>query len=200
MTANTTAITPEVSYDLDAAQVAKYIISLDSMRPEPDVTQLKLQKLLFLAQANYLAATGRRLFSEQTEAFENGPVIDAIRRLFQSYGRKIIAPDSTAWNITALPADARRFVDSIWELYGDWSATALWKLTHTKGAPWDQYYRENSFHTVIPDDAIRDFYREDVQLKDRVLHPDVIAVDSELLDELDEREDEIVAKAMLALS
>lgn len=70
----TMTVQPEVSRDLDAAQVARYIIALDSERPEPDVTQLKLQKLLYLVQANYLAATGSRLFRATIEAFDNGPV------------------------------------------------------------------------------------------------------------------------------
>lgn len=192
-------IRPEVSYDLDVSQVARYIIALDSQRPEPDVTQLKLQKLLYLVQANYLAATGRRLFDAPVEAFDNGPVVYSVLKQFESYSRLVIAPDSTSWEPELLPIDARVFVDAVWHRYHDWTASALWRLTHLKKSPWDQYYEKDSFRRQIPDVAMRDYFRTKVAYDQRVVHPDVVVADQEFLDDLDSNEDEIVSRAVKAL-
>ncbi|WP_199173912.1 MULTISPECIES: hypothetical protein [unclassified Brachybacterium] len=54
----TDLISPQVSHDLDPVALAEYLIALDAQRPEPDVAQLKLHKLLYRAQANALASMG----------------------------------------------------------------------------------------------------------------------------------------------
>ena len=50
----------EVRYDLDPHLISDYFLALDDERKEPDITQMKLHKLMYFAQANYLAGTGRR--------------------------------------------------------------------------------------------------------------------------------------------
>lgn len=64
--------------ELDPLVVANYFLQLDSERVEPDVTQLKLHKIMYFAQANYLGATGSRLFSSHIEASPRGPIVLAI--------------------------------------------------------------------------------------------------------------------------
>lgn len=191
-------IKPDVAFNLDASQVAHYVVALDSARPEPDVTQLKLQKILYLAQANYLASTGCRLFDSRIEAFENGPVVPPVLTEFSSYGRTVIAPDATTWDEVALPHDAREFLDAIWEKYKDWTASALWRLTHAQ-APWADAYRPDAFHVQISDESMAAYFRTKMPTDKRVFHPDVVVVDQALLDDLDEDEDAIVARAVAAL-
>lgn len=193
-----TQIRPEVGFDLDASEVARYIIALDSQRPEPDVTQLKLQKLLYLVQANYLAATGRRLFRAPVEAFDNGPVVYAVLKEYESYSRAVIAPDNTSWDPESLPRDAREFIDAVWSQYCEWTASALWTLTHEQ-SPWKDSYEQGAFRKKIPDEAMAEYFRNEVPLDERILHPDAIVVDHEFLDDLDDDEDQIVAQAVSAL-
>ena len=189
----------QVSHDLDPIEVAKYIVSRDAARPEPDVTQLKLQKILYLVQANYLAATGRRLVASQVEAFKHGPVVDPVRVAFKKYSRTVIAPDLQDWTPAKVPADARAFIDSVWDRYKDFSPSKLWRLTHAQ-APWDDNYVEGQMHTEIPDDEMSDYFRKHVPLADRTFHPDAIVLDQEDLDRLDDEEDEIVARAVAAFA
>jgi uncharacterized phage-associated protein len=189
---------PEFSYNLDPAQVARYIIALDAQRPEPDVTQLKLQKLLYLAQANYLAATGRRLFAATIEAFDNGPVVYPVLKEYADYRRLVIAPDNAEWDAEAVPRDAQVFLNAVWDRYQDWTATALWKLTHAQ-RPWAEAHEPDAYRKAIPDEAIADYFRTEMPVGERVFHPDVMVVDQALLDELDEDEDDVVARAVEAL-
>lgn len=189
---------PEVSYDLDSSQVARYVIALDSQRPEPDVTQLKLQKLLYLVQANYLAATGRRLFDDPVEAFDDGPVVYPVLKEYSSYSRSVIAPDNTEWDPRRLPRDAREFIDRVWERYRDWTASALWRLTHDQ-APWKEAYEAGAYRKQIPDASMREYFRAHVPAHERVSHPDTVVVEESVIDGLDDAEDEIVAQAIDSL-
>ncbi|ADH92212.1 Panacea domain-containing protein [Arcanobacterium haemolyticum] len=83
-------LSPDVSHNVDPASVANYILHLDTQREDSDVTQMKLHKLLYLAQAHYLAVTGYRLMDSDVEAFEHGPVIKAVFPMFREYGREVI--------------------------------------------------------------------------------------------------------------
>lgn len=189
---------PEVSCRLDVLDVADYFVWLDAQRPEPDVTQLKLQKLMYLAQANYLASTGLRLLDAKTKAFANGPVFDAVLRAFKRFGRQIIAVESDQTECPALPDDARCFLDEVWEKYQNWSASQLWKLSHEQ-APWADHYREDELHVVIPDQAMAEYFRAKVPVEERVFHPNIVVLDSHLVDELDADEEHKVAQALAAL-
>lgn len=190
---------PQVSHDLDPVEVAKYIVSRDAERPEPDITQLKLQKLLYLVQANYLAATGHRLVAAHVEAFDHGPVIDKVRIAFRSYGKTVIAPELQDWKPVMVPPDARTFIDAVWNRYKDLSASQLYRLTHAQ-APWRDNYVEGNMHTEIPDQEISTFFRDHVSIVERSFHPDAVVLDRDALDELDAEEDAIVARAAAAFA
>lgn len=55
----------------------------DAEGPDADVSNMKLQKLLYLAQGNYLAATGTRLFDEAVLAYDHGPVVYDVLKAYQ---------------------------------------------------------------------------------------------------------------------
>lgn len=187
-----------VSHDLDAVSVAEYFLALDAASPEPDVTQLKLQKLMYLAQANYLASTGLRLIDANTEAFENGPVIVQVWRAFAEFGKRIIAPERNHSNAPVLPPDAKAFLDEIWQRYQDWSASRLWRLSHDQ-PPWQDHYQQGQLHVVIPDHSIVEYFRTKVPLNERVFHPGVVVIDEATAAALDANEDRKVAEALAAL-
>lgn len=172
---------PIFTHDVDVFAVADYLLSLDALRSEPDVTPMKLAKLLYLAQANYLASTGRRLFDEPVEAFEHGPVV--YREWKRHTGLQIIAVrGDTGGGQAGLPDDITDFLDQIWAKYQDWSASTLRRLTHDQ-APWKDNYVENGRRTRIPDRDMTVYFREQVPAGSRVFHRSVVVVPEGLLDE-----------------
>jgi uncharacterized phage-associated protein len=181
------AIPVAFSHDLDVASVAEFFIQQDALREEPDVTPMKLQKLLYLAQANYLASTGERLFSEDVEAYEHGPVV---HRAWQLYpGKQIIATSNGSTFASAandrMPADVETFVDCIWVKYKDQSAGQLRGLTHTQ-APWKDNYERGSYRPLIPDEEMAQFFRQQVPVEDRVFHDAVVLMPQGFLEEFNE--------------
>lgn len=177
---------PTFSYGLDVRAIADYFIQQDSLRNEPDVTPMKLQKLLYFAQANYLASTGARLFDENIEAFEHGPVV---HREWQRHpGRQIIAAedaDSFASEI-ALPLDVETFLDRVWIRFKDYSANTLRNMTH-KQEPWRNAYSEGSYRAVIPDAEMASYFRHRVPARERIFHQNIVLVPEGLIDDLDEK-------------
>lgn len=171
----------QFTHDIDPMSVAAFFVRADQDRVEPDVTPLKLQKLLYLAQANYLASTGQRLFASHVEAFDNGPVVDEVRRQFQ--GRQIIALDSRAEEVSAeLPADVHDFLTRVWEKYQDYSASQLWRLTHSQD-PWKDAYVPGQLHTHIPDEAMRQYFTERVPAAERIFHANVVVVTPDVFED-----------------
>lgn len=189
----------EFNYELDSDTVARYVLSLDAHREEPDVTQLKLQKILYFAQANYLASTGKRLFDERIEAFEHGPVVYPVFRQYTGFGANIIvAQQRPSFDESELPEDVSDFLDDIWSLYKDYTGSQLRKITHDQD-PWKDNYVEGSFRVAIPDDEMIEYFRSKVPFSQRVLHSNFVVVEHEILEQLDAEEEEIIASAIEAL-
>jgi uncharacterized phage-associated protein len=179
------------SHDLDVRTVADYFIQQDALREEPDVTPMKLQKLLYFAQANFLASTGERLFDENIEAYEHGPVV---HREWQRHpGRQIIAelPEASYASDMVVPTDIESFLDQVWLRYKDCSAMTLRNLTHRQD-PWKHHYDTNSYRAVIPDADMAEFFRHKVPVVDRIFHQSVVLVPEGFLGDVDD--DEVAEK------
>ena len=71
--------------------VADFFIQIANQSEDDQMTNLKLNKLLYYAQGVYLARTGRPLFDENIEAWTFGPVIPNIYRKYKVCGRNPIA-------------------------------------------------------------------------------------------------------------
>lgn len=69
-------------YNAPTDVVADAFLSLAKRDAITDMTQMKLNKLMYLAQAQYLAATNHRLFRERLEAYKHGPVVPSLRPVF----------------------------------------------------------------------------------------------------------------------
>jgi uncharacterized phage-associated protein len=126
---------PETS----AIDVAEYFLNLAATtEEEPDyLSPMRLQKLLYYAQAWSLANRDRPLFHEKIEAWTHGPVVRNVYARFADCGDEPILPDGKP---TKLAAEDQRFVRSVWDAYKGFSAIALRNMTHRE-APWLQAYR-----------------------------------------------------------
>jgi len=108
--------------------VANFIIA----RRGP-MSAMKLQKLCYYAQAWTLTWTERELFSDEFEAWANGPVV---RSLYNAHrGEYFIAREFDWGNKDALTPDQTIIIDNILSHYGDKDPQWLSDLTHME-APW----------------------------------------------------------------
>ena len=74
-----------------AVDVARWFISHNHVKAmldeADDISNLKLQKLLYYAQGAVLAITGSPLFDDDIVAWEHGPVVPTVYHLYKHNGR-----------------------------------------------------------------------------------------------------------------
>ena len=141
-----------------AQEVAETIIELSRKRAISDLTNLKLQKLLYYSQAWHLALFDAALFSEDIEAWIHGPVVPRVFGTFKEY----------RWNVIDRPVNPLmdeavvRHVNEVLVAYGKFGATDLERLTHSE-QPWIYARRgiapDEPSRNVISTNHMKSFYR-----------------------------------------
>jgi len=149
-----------------AEATARYLIHLANQEPEAElVTHLRLQKLLYYVQGYSLAVWDRPFFSERIEAWRNGPVVRAVYRLFAEYEDAPL-PAREGRDLVPLSDQEKAFVRSLWEHHKQYSASALWQMTHRE-APWRNVWANRpddaSGSDEIPPDAMRVFFKRQLE-------------------------------------
>lgn len=124
------------------------------------MTTMKLQKLVYYAQAWSLVWDERPLFRSNIEAWANGPVVPV---LFDAHRGQytVSASDITRGDVRALTRSERDTVDAIIKKYGNKSGSWLSALTHSE-PPWRDARRglgkTERGNSVIPHGAMADYY------------------------------------------
>jgi uncharacterized phage-associated protein len=96
------------------------------------ITAMKLQKLVYYAQAWSLVWEERPLFSERIEAWANGPVVPALYERHRGEFELERWPWGDAETLTGVE---REVVDEVLDFYGPRTAQWLSDLTHRE-RPW----------------------------------------------------------------
>lgn len=141
-------------------RVRAYDVAVYILNKLGSCTSMKLHKLLYFCQAWSLVWDETPLFSEEIEAWANGPVI---KDLF-AYHRGLYVVKSTDFptgNPNLLNDTQKETIDAVLEFYGNKSAQYLINLTHSE-RPWidarkglEPMERGNK---VITLDAMADYY------------------------------------------
>jgi uncharacterized phage-associated protein len=97
------------------------------------MSAMKLQKLVYYAQAWSLVWDERPLFSEEIQAWANGPVCVVLYS--EGHGGQFLVESASKGRAEALDANARETVDAVLLAYGNRSPQWLSDLTHSE-APW----------------------------------------------------------------
>jgi uncharacterized phage-associated protein len=154
---------------LKARDVASFLIDL-SLKEGADkgvpvaegITNLKLQKLLYFAQASHMALFNKPLFVEKIEAWKWGPVIPSIYH-FYSHNKNKPLPRSQSFKGIDSEKKAE-FIQGVWDLFGKYSAIELMKITH-KHKPWIEAFQKGS-GTTIENNVLRNYYKNLFTLSD----------------------------------
>ena len=142
-----------------AGEVAKYLIYLSSKNIIGDkgeregITNLKLQKILYLAQAYYLTKFNKPLFDDLIRAWKYGPVIPTVYSFYKSNGNSPIIDIEDKSNLTV---EDKIILDKIWDSFGGYSASRLVDITHAH-SPWKKAFTTQSKN--ISNESIKDYYK-----------------------------------------
>lgn len=141
---------------MDARMAANYMLYIMGDAFD-DLTNMKINKLLYFAQGHYLSKYGKPLFDDGIEAWDHGPVIPAVYSAYKGNGdRPIKGYDSGT--LAEVSPEAEEVLYGVARRYGKYTASALRNMTHVVGSPWDQVYQMNQAHVEIPLPVIRDYF------------------------------------------
>jgi uncharacterized phage-associated protein len=115
-----------------ANDIAAWILGNIDREAGDSITHLKLQKLVYYAQAWSLALRNEPLFDEDVQAWAHGPVAESVFQTYRGYGFDAI-PAPTV--VPAVGEDVAGHLSTILATYGDFSAKHLERMTHSE-APW----------------------------------------------------------------
>lgn len=144
----------------NALSVAHYIIDYCNEHGN-SISNLKLQKMLYFVQAEFLVSTPKNTpcFKDRIEAWDFGPVVPSVYHLYKLFGS---APIPTRMNDVLVPyfeeisSDDQLMINSIVDDASRYTAAQLVQLTHNQ-APWKNAYRRG-LNNEITNDAIRDYF------------------------------------------
>lgn len=117
--------------------VANFFIDASASQEEDLMTNLKLNKLLYYAQAWSLVRSGKPLFDEPIMAWQLGPVVPAVYHNYKNYGSKRIKPSKDHSYADRFSAEEEELIIDVMLNYGKLTASALVNKTHAVGGPWE---------------------------------------------------------------
>lgn len=140
--------------------ISSYIIYY-SKKKNYGVSNLRLQKLLYYVQAEFLLEQGIGAFKEEIEAWDFGPVVPEVYHMYKMFGREdIVYPlDMFIDSVSEIEKDDRDIIDDVLERSKNIPTIELVNMTHNE-APWiDAYNRGKAgFTNIISKENILEYF------------------------------------------
>jgi len=140
---------------------AKELVKLSLAGEEGDpLTHFRLQKLLYYAQAWSVVLRETELFQEEIRAWKNGPVVEEVFRSLPDGRCAACVPENAFANAPDLDPEDAAFVKSFWEAYSGYSASRLYRMTHSE-MPWQKAWTDRpNTNAPIPVEDIEVFFSQ----------------------------------------
>lgn len=129
----------------------------------PSVTNMKAQKLAYLAESLYGYRTGDNLGETPFQAWEHGPVLPP---LYWELKANKNAPLSPTAGGEQLSSDVQVVFEIIWDNFGEMTASQLREFTHEFG-PYEKHFELGRRGIVIPSDEIHSAWRTFIDAVER---------------------------------
>ena len=143
-------------------QVAATFVKLCKEKSGTDPTNLKLQKLVYIANGYSLAIQNRPIHCDDTHAWTFGPVSKKLYESLKHHGRLGVTKinDISGCPVAPLAMGSREFkiVEAVFEEFGNLPAGKLVDITHKPGTPWEVTWRSNPY-SVIENSLTRSYYK-----------------------------------------
>lgn len=147
-----------------AVDVARYILAMgrssdDDGQEDDPISNLKLQKLLYYAQGFHLALYDKPLFPETIQAWDHGPVVPEVYRVFKRHGAAPIPYEFC--NTALLDEQAKKLIEDVYTSFGQFTAWRLRQMTH-KEMPWCETYRKGVANIEIPQSLLAKYFKTQI--------------------------------------
>lgn len=134
-------------------EIANWFLSKEVM------TQKKLQKLCYYAQAWYYTLNNLRLCNANFEAWIHGPVSPVLYDRFKNFGFSGIK--LTGNYISCIIEEDKNFLERVWMTYGEYTDNALEALSHSE-PPWKEarigYSKDERCNKIISLESMKKYF------------------------------------------
>lgn len=135
------------------------------------LTNLKLQKLVFYAQAWHLANYGRPLFDEEFQAWVHGPVLPLLYAKYKENGYRPILRDVKIEDVEKkFTEEVVSYLNDVAQAYMRYNAYELELMTHNED-PWREargdLEPDARCEVVISKESMARFYGEKVKINNK---------------------------------
>lgn len=112
---------------------------------EKEITNLKLQKLMYFVEAYYTAKNDcYELFDTEWSAWDYGPVNKDLYDCYKKFRSiPIVLEDEEKEKALKLPEENQKYINIVYDVFSAFTAFELVTLTHLEGSPWSKVYKEN---------------------------------------------------------
>lgn len=138
-----------------ANQVARVLLAWADKNGDV-ITNLKLQKLLYYAQAWYLVNFGKRLFKDPIKAWDFGPVVPDVYHAWKEHQSSPIPYSSNGKEELCLQPHQIEYLRDFYKVFSSLSATALVSMSHAE-KPWKEAHAKGNTTEIRPD-VMREYY------------------------------------------
>lgn len=142
-----------------ASDVARYIIERCKEKNRT-VSNLKLQKILYFVQAEFLVTKNQPCFIEAIEAWDFGPVVPKVYFEYRMYGGANIPCIGKSKVKQLISVRDQKILNGIIDECSQYSASALVEITHNQ-TPWMEAYNQPGYNNEITVESIKDYFEED---------------------------------------
>lgn len=141
----------------DALKIAAYVVQR-CHETGTTVSNLKLQKILYFLQAEFLVSKNECCFYQRIEAWSFGPVVPDVYHEYKIYGGAAIPYVAGSHAVVFAKQDQKR-MDRMIDKCSKYSASDLVQITHRQ-SPWMDAYSPYA-NKEITINSIKDFFKKD---------------------------------------
>lgn len=147
----------------DIIQDSYYLINLFH-KDNKVITQLHVQKLMFLFEAYYMNVTNEnKLYDCGYKAWNFGPVAPRLYKRYKDYGKddiRLTKEEEEKGN--QISEQKKNLMQELYNTFKDFSAMELVSFTHANGSPWKEVW-ENNPYGDIPKESIKEWFSQYVK-------------------------------------
>lgn len=136
--------------------IANSFLELSLGSEVPPMTNMKIQKLVYIAHGFTLGMLHEPLLRNHVHAFQHGPVIPVLYDKLKVFGSAPV-PGPVGIYSDEPSAAFLGLIKRVWNKYGQLSAFQLRNITHKEGTPWSITWKQTPYG-VIDNDIIERYY------------------------------------------
>lgn len=123
-----------------ATYIANFFVDMARYDDNDTITNMRINKLLYYAQAWSLVRNKKPLFDEDFEAWDYGPVVPSVYKKYKRFKKNNIDVLDKDYSVNDISENDLDALLGSYSYFNQFSTSKLVNATHRKGSPWSKAY------------------------------------------------------------